>query len=192
MGRICYSLKKASASYCRFLAEVRPDDAIEIRLDENDYLEEEIRDIFSCPRKSRLIATCHVELPSQVEHAAQQLTTAVLAGADYVDIPLDFPENSRQWLMNLALNHGTRVIVSWHNYTDTDAPERLLALAEQARQHGADIIKIVTTAHRPEDAAAVLSLYEHFEPGRLLAFAMGEAGRASRFAASESRCHPAR
>ena len=185
MGRICYSLKKASASYCRFLAEVRPDDAIEIRLDENDYLEEEIRDIFSCPRKSRLIATCHVELPSQVEHAAQQLTTAVLAGADYVDIPLDFPENSRQWLMNLALNHGTRVILSWHNYTDTDAPERLLALAEQARQQGADIIKIVTTAHRPEDAAAVLSLYEHFEPGRLLAFAMGEAGRASRFAAFE-------
>ena len=72
---------KASASYCRFLAEVRPDDAIEIRLDENDYMEEEIRDIFSCPRKSQLIATCHVELPSQVEHAAQQLTTAVLAGA---------------------------------------------------------------------------------------------------------------
>jgi len=185
MGRICYSLKKTSASYCRFLAEIRPDDAIEVRLDENKFMEEEIRDIFSCPRKSQLIATCHVELPSQVENAAQQLTTAVLAGADYVDIPLDFPENSRQWLMNLALNHGTRVILSWHNYTDTDAPERLLKLAEQARQQGADIIKIVTTAHRPEDAAAVLSLYEHFEPGRLLAFAMGEAGRASRFAAFE-------
>ena len=115
MGRICYSLKQASASYCRFLAEIRPNDAVEVRLDENDFDEAEIRDIFSCERKSQLIATCHVSLPSQVEHAAQMLTTAVLAGADYIDVPLDFPENSRQWLMNLALNHGTRVIVSWHN-----------------------------------------------------------------------------
>ena len=185
MGRICYSLKQTSASYCRFLAGVRPDDAVEVRLDENEFSEEEIRDIFSCSRKSKLIATCHVSLPSQVEDAARQLTTAVLAGADYIDIPLDFPENSRQWLMNLALNHGTRVILSWHNYTHTDAPERLLALAEQARQQGADIIKIVTTAHTPEDAAAVLSLYDHFEPGRLLAFAMGAAGHASRFTAFE-------
>jgi len=185
MGRICYSLKQVSASYCRFLAGIRPDDAVEVRLDGSDFSEEEIRDIFSCPRQSRMIATCHISLPSQVEAAGRQLATAVLAGADYVDIPLDFPENSRQWLMNLALNHGTRVILSWHNYSNTDKPERLLALAEQARQQGADIIKIVTTAHRPEDAAAVLSLYEHFEPERLLAFAMGEAGRASRFTAFE-------
>lgn len=182
MGRICFSLKKTSASYCRFLAEVRPDDAIEVRLDENDFEEAEIRDIFSCPRKSQMIATCHVSLPSQVEHAAQMLTTAVLAGTDFIDVPIDFPENSRQWLMNLALNHGTRVIVSWHNYSDTDTPERLLAIAEQARQMGADIIKIVTTARKPEDADTVLSLYKHFEPDRLLAFSMGEAGQASRFA----------
>jgi len=185
MGRICYSLKQVSASYCRFLAGIRPDDAVEVRLDGSDFSEEEIRDIFSCPRQSRMIATCHISLPSQVEAAGRQLATAVLAGADYVDIPLDFPENSRQWLMNLALNHGTRVILSWHNYSNTDKPERLLTLAEQARQQGADIIKIVTTAHSPEDAAAVLSLYEHFEPERLLAFAMGEAGRASRFTAFE-------
>lgn len=185
MGRICYSLKKTSPSYCRFLAEIRPDDAIEVRLDENEFEEAEIRDIFSCERQSQLIATCHVSLPSQVEHAAQMLTTAVLAGVDYIDVPLDFPENSRQWLMNLALNHGTRVIVSWHDYTDTDSRESLLQRAEQARQLGADIIKIVTTARTPEDADAVLSLYDHFEPERLLAFAMGDAGRASRFAAFE-------
>jgi len=53
MGRICFSLKKTSASYCRFLAEVRPDDAIEVRLDENEFEEAEIRDIFSCPRSPR-------------------------------------------------------------------------------------------------------------------------------------------
>lgn len=180
MGRICFSLKKTTPSYCRFLAGVRPDDAVEVRLDENEFSEEEIRDIFAYERKSLMIATCHISLPSQVEEASRMLTTAILAGADYVDIPLDFPENSRTWLMNLALNHGTRVILSWHNYSNTDAPERLLALAEQARTAGADIIKIVTTAQTPDDAEAVLSLYKHFPPERLLAFAMGEAGRESR------------
>ena len=185
MGRICYSLKNASVSYCRFLAEVRPDDAIEVRLDDSGFEEEEIRDIFSCARKSQLIATCHVSLPSQVEDAARKLTTAILAGADYIDVPLDFPENSRKWLMTLALNHGTRVIVSWHDYNGTETREQLLSLARQAWQQGADIVKIVTTARGAEDADAVLSLYEHFPPERLLAFAMGEAGRASRFAAFE-------
>lgn len=185
MGRICYSLKETDASYCRFLATSRPDEAVEVRLDLNDFSEEEIRDIFSCERQAKMIATCHVSLPSQVEEAARKLTTAILAGADYIDIPLDFPENSRQWLTNLALNHGTRIIVSWHNYATTDTAARLLEIARQAERQGADIIKVVTTAHSPEDSAAVLSLYEHFEPGRLLAFAMGEAGKASRFAAFE-------
>ena len=106
MGRICFSLKKTTPSYCRFLADVRPDDAIEVRLDENEFSEEEIRDIFTFERKSQLIATCHISLPSQVEEASRMLTTAILSGADYVDIPVDFPENSRTWLMNLALNHG--------------------------------------------------------------------------------------
>ena len=185
MGRICYSLKDANPSYCRFLAATRPGEAVEVRLDLGDFSEAEIRDIFSCERQSQLIATCHVSLPSQVEDAARKLTTAILAGTDYIDIPLDFPENSRQWLTSLALNHGTRTIVSWHNYSGTDTPERLLDIARQADRQGADVIKVVTTAHSPEDCAAVLSLYDHFEPGRLLAFAMGEAGRPSRVAAFE-------
>ena len=140
MGRICYSLKQTSASYCRFLAGVRPDDAVEVRLDENEFSEEEIRDIFSCSRKSKLIATCHVSLPSQVEDAARQLTTAVLSGADYIDIPLDFPDNSRQWLMNLALNHGTRVILSWHNYTNTDRFYRQQKIFVSQPERGLDDI----------------------------------------------------
>ena len=185
MGRICFSLKKTTPSYCRFLADVRPDDAIEVRLDENEFSEEEIRDIFTFERKSQLIATCHISLPSQVEEASRMLTTAILSGTDYVDIPVDFPENSRTWLMNLALNHGTRVILSWHNYSNTDSPERLLAISEQARTAGADIIKVVTTALTPADADTVLSLYDHFPPEKLLAFAMGEAGRESRFRAFE-------
>ena len=126
MGMLCYSLKKAERFYCQFMAATREGAAVEIRLDECDFDEEDIRTIFSAPRKALLIATCHINLPSQAEAAARQLTTAILAGADYVDIPLEFPENSRQWLMNLALNRGCKVILSYHNYSTTDTAERLL------------------------------------------------------------------
>ena len=185
MGRICYSLKDTGADWCKFLAASRPGAAVEVRLDECDFDTDEIRDIFSCQRKAELIATCHVSLPSQVAEAAEKLSAAILAGADYVDIPLDFPENSKQWLLNLALNHGTRIILSWHNYTNTEPLPRLREIAAQALREGADIVKIVTTATHPEDAATVLALYDGFEPGRLLAFAMGPLGRDSRFQALE-------
>lgn len=185
MGRICYSLKDVSRSYCLFMAATRRDAVLEIRLDTCDFDEEDIRAVFSCKRETELMATCHVSLPSQVEAAARRLTMAILSGADYVDIPYEFPENSRNWLMNLALNHGTRVILSSHNETRTDPPSRLRELAGQMRQTGADIVKLVTTACSEEDVDAVLSLYDDFEPGRLLAFAMGPLGRASRFQALE-------
>ena len=185
MGRICYSLKDVDAAYCHFLARTRPGAAVEVRLDGSGYTEEEMRNIFSCPRSSVLVATCHVSLPSQVEEAARMLTMAILFGTDYVDVPLDFPDNSRQWLMNLALNHGTRIILSYHNYNATDPLPRLLEIGRQARREGADLIKIVTTARSQEDVRTVLSLYEHFAPETLLAFAMGEEGTLSRFKALE-------
>ena len=185
MGRICYSLKDVNPASCQFMAATRAGALVEIRLDECDFDPDEIRDIFSCKRTAELIATCHVSLPSQVAGAAEKLTAAILAGTDYVDIPLDFPENSKRWLMNLAMNHGTRVILSWHNYTNTEPLPRLREIAAQALREGADIVKIVTTAVSAEDAATVLTLYDEFEPGRLLAFAMGPLGRSSRFQALE-------
>lgn len=185
MGRICYSLRDASRNYCLFMAATRRGALVEIRLDACDFDEDDIRAIFSCKRQAALIATYHISLPSQVETASKRLTAAILAGADYVDIPSEFPDNSRQWLMNLAMNRGTHIILSYHNYARTEPLPQLLQTARQLHSAGADIIKIVTTARTEEDAATVLALYEHFEPGRLLAFAMGPKGRDSRFLALE-------
>ena len=185
MGRICYSLRDASRNYCLFMAATRRGALVEIRLDACDFDEDDIRAIFSCERQAELIATYHISLPSQVETASKRLTAAILAGADYVDIPSEFPDNSRQWLMNLAMNRGTRIILSYHNYARTEPLPQLLQTARQLHSAGADIIKIVTTARTEEDAATVLALYEHFEPGRLLALAMGPKGRDSRVLALE-------
>lgn len=183
MGLLCYSLKSGSVSWCSFMARSRAGAAVEVRLDLCGFTEEEVKTLFQCQKRARMIATCHVELPSQVDGATRLLTAAILAGADYVDIPVDFPESTRRWLMSLAMNCGCQVILSYHNYSATDPAERLLQVARQAQYDGADIIKVVTTARTPADAATVLSLYDHFPPEKLIAFAMGKAGRESRFLA---------
>ena len=181
MGILCFSLKEGGLYWCEFMARTRADAAVEIRLDSFDFDEDDVKRIFSRPRQAKLIATCHIEFPSEADRAVRLLSAAILAGADYVDIPLDFPENSRRWLMNLAMNRGCQTIVSWHNYSTTDTPEKLLETAHRAQYEGADIVKVVTTAHSREDAEAVLSLYDHFEAEKLIAFAMGEEGRYSRW-----------
>ena len=183
MGILCFSLKAGDLAWCAFMARTRSGAAVEIRLDQCGFNEEDVQRLFHLPKQAKTIATCHVDLPSQVDGAVRLLSAAILAGADYVDIPLDFPEATRRWLMNLALNRGCQVILSYHNYNATDTPERLLQLALQAQYEGADIIKVVTTARTKEDVDAVLSLYDHFPAERLVAFAMGPLGRSSRFAA---------
>ena len=179
MGLLCFSLKADDMAWCAYMVRTRPGAAVEIRLDQCGFNEEDVQKLFRLPKEAKTIATCHVDLPSQVDGAVRLLSAAILAGADYVDIPLDFPETTRRWLMNLALNRGCQVILSYHNHNATDAPERLLQLAQQALYEGADIIKIVTTARSQADADAVLSLYDHFPAERLIAFAMGPLGRNS-------------
>lgn len=180
MGILCYSLKDVGAAYCHFLAQTRAGSAVEIRLDSCRLDEKQIREVFSSPRLAKLVATCHAELPSQVEEASEKLTAAILAGADYVDIPLDFPESTRNWLIGLALNKGCRTILSYHNYSFTDTLDKLVETARSAFYQGADIVKIATTARKPEDCDRVLKLYDHFEPEKLIAFAMGPLGYDSR------------
>jgi 3-phosphoshikimate 1-carboxyvinyltransferase len=81
-----------------------------------------------------------------------------------------------------AHENGTIFIRSYHDFEGTDSYEALKALVEKCRYHGADVVKLVTTAHSEEDVQRVMSLYEwaHAENIDLIAFCMGEAGRQSR------------
>lgn len=180
MGKICYSLTEASNTYCNFMAFSRQDAAIEIRLDHCMLDDEQLKALFSSERSAATVATFHIDSPEQVEEATNKLSLAILNGTDYVDIPVDWPEEQRILLVTLALNKGTRIIISYHNYKDTDDFDTLKSIAELAFQYGADIAKVVTTAKTPEDALSVLKLYDHFEASKLLAFAMGKHGYDSR------------
>lgn len=115
------------------------------------------------------------------------LVAAVDSGAAYVDIELLAPDESRRQILAAAAAARSKVIVSWHNFTDTPDDGVLADIFRRQRQSGADIGKMVTMAHSYSDSLRVLGLqllaaHENFP---LAAFCMGQAGKISRAATLE-------
>ena len=108
----------------------------------------------------------------------RRLTKAVEAGAAYIDLEMEAPAPMSKRLRKAALENGTIVIRSYHDFTGTPSREKLAETVSQCREFGAEVVKIVTTAQCEADVQTVLSLYDDFD--RLIAFCMGEAGRQSR------------
>lgn len=142
----------------------------EIRLDRCDLSDEEIEELFG-NTDVPLVATCRGD--------AGPLLKAIAAGAAYADLEIEAPPQAGKAVRKACNESGTQLIRSWHDFHGTPSPERLADIADRCRRFGADIVKIVTTAHSEENAAQVLSLYDHWDTP-LIAFAMGESGRASR------------
>lgn len=183
----------------------------EIRLDRCDL---SLRDIEECFTSDvPLVATCRIAdlmasepslqdsalTPQSREIKAAQiaekrLCKAIEAGARYVDVEIEAPKQMSKRVRNVAHENGTVFIRSFHDFEGTDSLEALKAVVEKCCYHGADVVKIVTTAHGQDDVDRVLSLYEwcresaasesgkvaSLAEGGLIAFCMGDAGRRSR------------
>jgi len=105
------------------------------------------------------------------------LVKAAEKGAKYAD--MDIGEYDKEVAKRLR-EKGCRVIVSFHDFEKTPNEEKLLEILEELSEK-ADIVKIVTTANHIEDNQRILSLYENTGIP-LVAFAMGEKGKTTRFA----------
>ena len=167
----------------------------EIRLDRCNLAQDEVEELFSSSDVP-LIATCRVseiraslddgntddrKLDSRASQKAESLLiTAIHAGAAYTDLEIEAPAMMSKRIRRETRECGTVLIRSYHDFSGTDSLEALKALTEKCFALGADIAKIVVTANDDDDTARVLRLYESFDPGRLVAFAMGEKGRSSR------------
>ena len=168
----------------------------EIRLDRCDLSLKDIEECFTSDVP--LVATCRLAdlmatepslqdeslTPQSREIKAAQiaekrLCKAIEAGARYVDVEIEAPKQMSKRVRNVAHESGTVFIRSYHNFEGTDSLEALKAIVEKCFYHGADLVKVVTVAHGPEDVERVMSLYESAD-ANLIAFCMGEAGRASR------------
>ena len=167
----------------------------EIRLDRCNLAQDEVEELFSSSDVP-LIATCRVseiraalddgntddrKLDSRASQKAESLLiTAIHAGAAYTDLEIEAPAMMSKRIRRETRECGTVLIRSYHDFSGTDSLEALKALTEKCFALGADIAKIVVTANDDDDTARVLKLFESFDPGRLVAFAMGEKGRSSR------------
>ena len=168
----------------------------EIRLDRCDLSLKDIEECFTSDVP--LVATCRLAdlmatepslqdeslTPQSREIKAAQiaekrLCKAIEAGARYVDVEIEAPKQMSKRVRNVAHESGTVFIRSYHNFEGTDSLEALKAIVEKCFYHGADLVKVVTVAHGSEDVERVMSLYESAD-ANLIAFCMGEAGRASR------------
>ena len=192
----------------------------EIRLDRCELSAKEIDELFTADIP--LVATCRIsevmatepslqDLPEHsreikaMQIAERKLVRAIEAGARYVDVEMEAQKQMSKRVRQAAHENGTIFIRSYHDFEGTDSLEALKALVEKCLYHGADMVKIVTTAKSDVDVRKVMALYDwcreekavqqpalknrkskeeksvgSLADGGLIAFCMGEAGRQSR------------
>ena len=184
----------------------------EIRLDRCDLTAKEIDELFTSDvplvatcRISEIAVRDQslAGLPEQsreikaMQIAEKKLMRAIEAGARYVDVEIEAQKQMSKRVRGAAHENGTVFIRSYHDFEGTDSFEALKAVVEKCVYHGADMVKIVTMARSQADVDKVMALYgwcrQEKESGNerigaladggLIAFSMGEAGRASRLEA---------
>ena len=107
----------------------------------------------------------------------KELLSAVELGAEIVDIELE-SEKSEETI-NLVKGKA-KSLVSYHNLERTPPLGKLRAIMQRQLKSGADICKVVTTARKFGDNLSVLQLIKDFPKTRVVSFAMGDSGIASR------------
>jgi len=107
----------------------------------------------------------------------EELLKAIELGANIVDIEL----RTRNLKKTIPLiKKRAKCLLSFHELQKTPSLDELKRLVHRELDAGADICKVVTTAQSFEDNLAVLQLITNFPKTKLVSFAMGPLGLASR------------
>ena len=192
---ICTTIQNKTAE--QILEALEHCEMAEIRLDRCELSARDTENVFTSDVP--LVATCRIAEVAQNEQALhglidsareikamqiaeKRLVRAIEAGARYVDVEIEAQKQMSKRVRSAAHENGTIFIRSYHDFEGTDSFEALKAMVEKCHYHGADIVKLVTTAHTPEDVEKVMALYDwaRGEKIELIAFCMGEAGKESR------------
>jgi len=99
-------------------------------------------------------------------------------GAAFVDVEIESSAGDLESLRASAEEHGTDMIISYHDFERTGDREDLESIMIACYEKGGDIAKIATRVHAPEDIRNLLALYDL--PGRKVILGMGPLGRITR------------
>lgn len=175
---ICVSIQGKDLNGIR-LALAEGLEMAEIRLDRCPLSIEEIETLFA-ETDIPLVATCRVTECGSEAETVHRLEAAIRAGARYVDLEIEASSALAERIAEIAASYGAAYIRSFHDFKGTPSEAELKAVTRRCFNEGGDIAKIVTTAADTYDCRRVMDLYDEADPGSLLAFCMGEAGRQTR------------
>lgn len=187
-SRICVSIGRSTIDDALAIADsvAKKADVLEIRL---DHLSIPAVSPFISALTTPLLFTNRPvweggEFQGTEEERLGALLEAVAENCAYVDLELLAPDDSHQAMREALGTSTSKYIVSWHNFTDTPSREELVGRLALMQDKGADIGKIITTAHGHQDVLRVLQLQEVAEKlgFPLIAFCMGPQGVISRVA----------
>ena len=187
---ICVSIQEPSFERCKemmlSLAAKGSDRIAELRADLCRFTPEQVSLLVAANPHTIVTSRVDSDNPSL---SFNRLCAAIEAGAEYIDTELEYPDDLQLQLRNRARSAGTKLIVSWHNFSTTPPLKQLLEVYHSCAEKGADVVKIVTTANSLIDATRTMRLYRSVArlPRKrgnrppLAAFAMGSAGKFTRY-----------
>ena len=115
--------------------------------------------------------------PGDDAEKIEELMTAIELGASIVDIEL----STHNLAEAIALiKKKVKCLVSLHELEKTPPLDPLKEIVRKQLSAGADICKVVTTAQSPYDNLSTLNLITEFPEVKIVSFAMGPLGFASR------------
>lgn len=107
----------------------------------------------------------------------EELVKAIELGADIVDIEL----NTRNLEAAIpVIKKRAKCLLSFHELEKTPSLNIMKGIVQRQLAAGADICKVITTAQRLKDNLTVLQLIAEFPKTRVVSFATGPLGLASR------------
>ena len=187
---ICVSIQEPSFERCKemmlSLAAKGADRIAELRADLCRFTPEQVSLLVAANPHTIVTSRVESDNPSL---SFNRLCAAIEAGAEYIDTELEYPDDLQLQLRNRARSAGTKLIVSWHNFSATPPLKQLLEVCRSCAEKGADVVKIVTTANSLIDATRTMRLYrsvarlprKRIQRPPLAAFAMGSAGKFTRY-----------
>jgi 3-dehydroquinate dehydratase-1 len=174
-SKICLSI--GNIGFEEVLQQLQKVDLAEIRMDLLSFTDEQYKAIFQSHRN--IIATFRSPEGNYLK-LSMMMALAIEGGCAYVDIDIFTPDSFRNTLIHSAKSRGVKVILSYHNFSETPSSEKLNSLVDELFLLGANIAKVACMANSPAECARVLGLYDKYQ--NLVAFCMGEMGRETRLA----------
>ena len=126
-----------------------------------------------CDRRADEGGRCQGDDADRVE----RLLEAAELGAEIID--LELRTEDLKGAVEL-IKARAKCLISFHELNETPPLNSMREIVQKQLEAGADICKIVTTAKKFEDNLTILQLISEFPKTRIVSFAMGPLGLASR------------